>query len=147
MEFRPPAEEHADWDVEIKIKNPNQPGRWNVEYGSYNCAYLPTAAIFALILATPLPWSRRWLAMTLGFVLVHLFIALRVAVVPLYVMYVGGAIQRSEAQVRVAGVVLEGFANSPVATFVVPVVIWLLVTFRRSDLEAVLPRSAAEEAG
>jgi len=140
VELRPPAEEHAAWDVEMHMKNPKTSERWHVEYSSRGWAYLPTAAIVALILATPLAWSRRWIALATGLVLVHVFIALRVAGVVLYGMYWGGAIQLGEVQAKAAEVVLNGFSNSPVTTFVVPVVIWLLVTFRRSDLEAILLR-------
>lgn len=144
VEFRPPPEKHAAWDVEMHMKNPKTRKQWHVEYSSRGWAYLPTAAIVALIVATPLAWSRRWIALTAGLVLVHLFIVLRVAVLLFYAMYYGGVIQLSELQAKAAEGVLEGFSNSPVATFVVPVIIWLLVTFRRSDLEAILPRSAAE---
>ena len=147
VEFRPPAEHHAAWDIEMHMKNPSTSQRWYVEYSSRGWGYLPTAAIFALIAATPLAWSRRWMALAAGLVLVHLFIALRIAAVVLYGMYYGGAIRLSAVQAKAAEVVLHGFANSPVTTFIVPVVIWLLVTFRRSDLEAILPRSAAEAAG
>lgn len=145
VEFRPPTEYHVDWDVEMHMKNPKTQERWHVEYSSRGWGYLPTAAFVALILATPLAWSRRWIALTMGLVFVHLFIALRVGSVLLYGMYWGGAIQLGEVQAKAAYVMLEGFSNSPVATFVVPVVIWLMVTFRRSDLEAILPRSAAED--
>jgi hypothetical protein len=146
VELRPPAEEHAAWDVEMHMKNPGKPQRWHVEYSSRGWGYLPTAAIVALIVATPLPWSRRWIALAAGLVLVHIFIALRIAALLLYGMYWGGAIQLSEMQAKAAEVILHGFSNSPVATFVVPVVIWLLVTFRRSDLEAILLRRADEAA-
>ena len=146
VELRPPAEEHAAWDIEMHMKNLKTRERWHVEYSSRGWGYLPTAAIVALILATPLAWSRRWIALAAGLVLVHLFIATRIAAVILYGMYYGGAIKLSEMQAKAAEVVLHGFANSPVTTFVVPVVIWLLVTFRRSDLEAILLRSAAEAA-
>ncbi len=140
VELRAPAKEHAAWDVEMHMKNPRKPGRWHVEYSSRGWGYLPMAAIVALIVATPLAWSRRWMALAAGLVLVHLFIALRIAVVFLYGMYWGGAIRLSSAVAKAAEIALHGFSNSPVATFVVPVVIWLLVTFRRSDLEAILQR-------
>lgn len=146
VEFRPPAEYHAAWDIEMHMKNPSTRQQWFVEYSSRGWGYLPMAAIVALIVATPLAWSRRWISLAAGLVLVHLFIALRIAAVVLYGMYWGGAIQLGEMQAKAAEVVLHGFSNSPVTTFVAPVVIWLLVTFRRSDLEAILLRSAAEAA-
>jgi len=146
VEFRPPTVHQAAWDVEMHMKNPKTRESWHVEFRSHGWGYLPTAAIVALIVATPLAWSRRWMALIAGLVLVQLFIALRVAVLLLFGMYWGGAIHLSEVQAKAAEIALEGFSNSPVATFIVPVVIWLLVTFRRSDLEAILPRSAAEAA-
>ena len=140
VELRPPVEKHAAWDVEMHMKNPNKPQRWHMEYSSRGWGYLSTAAIVALIVATPLVWSRRWIALTAGLVLIHIFITLRIAAAVLFGLYWGGAIQLGEVQAKAAEIMLHGFSNSPVTTFVVPVVIWLLVTFRRSDLEAILLR-------
>ena len=138
VELGSPAQEHAAWDVEMHMRNPGKPQRWHGEYSSRGWGYLPTAAVVALIVATPLAWSRRWMALAAGLALVHIFIALRIAAAVLYGMYWGGAIRLSMVEAKAAEVVLHGFSNSPVTTFVVPVVIWLLVTFRRSDLEAIL---------
>jgi hypothetical protein len=146
VELGPPAEEHAAWDVEMHMKNPGTPFRWKMEYSSRGWGYLPTAAVVALILATPLAWSRRWFALTVGLVLVHIFIVLRIGAALFYSMYWGGAIPLSVVEAKAAEIMLNGFSNSPVTTFIVPIIIWLLVTFRRSDLEAVLRPSTGKAA-
>lgn len=47
-------------------------------FESIRQGYLPTALFLALVLATPLPWRRKWLGLLIGLLLVHLFIVLRV---------------------------------------------------------------------
>jgi hypothetical protein len=145
VELDAPAEEHAAWDVEMRMRKPGDPRSWHMEYSSRGWGYLPAAAVIALIIATPPAWSRRWMALAAGLVLVHIFIALRIAAAVLYGMYWGGAIRLSAAAARAAELVLHGFSNSPVTTFVVPVVIWLLVTATMSKSSA-FPSEACSRA-
>ena len=100
--------------------------------------YLPTAEVIALILALPIPWSRRWKALFWGLVLVNGFVVLRLEITLLYwfsgdrpfALYSPGPFW-SEVLVGAREVVVV----SPMLTFAVPVFIWILVTFRRGDLE------------
>ncbi len=44
------------------------------EIDSRSIGWVPTALTIALVLATPIPWTRRLLALAGGLVLIHLFI-------------------------------------------------------------------------
>ena len=100
--------------------------------------YTPTAFVIALILASPLPWTRRLGALVIGVLLVTVFVALRQCVFIVSVIY------RPEGFVATFRdfaywVFVESFAG----VFVIPLVIWLIATFRRRDLEAILQRTTS----
>lgn len=133
VELRAPAEPHAAWDVEMHFQEVRTQRRGHVEYSSRAWGYLPTAAVIALTLATPLTWPRRRRAVASGLVLVHVFIAARVAAAVVYALYVGHGVGLSDFTVRAAQVVLLSLSSSPVTTYAAAVVIWLIVAFRRED--------------
>lgn len=99
--------------------------------------YSPTVLVIALILATPIAWSRRGRAAIWGLLLVHGFIALRVSLTLAangfgadkgYALFhpgpfLRGALSRAE-------IILS---DDPTVTFMVPVLIWFLVAFRPSQ--------------
>ena len=98
--------------------------------------YSPTVLVIALILATPIPWSRRLRAATWGLLLVHGFIALRVS---LTLAANGFGADKGYALFH-PGPFLRGvlsraeliLSDDPTVTFMVPVFIWFLVAFRPS---------------
>lgn len=96
-------------------------------------AFAPTVLLLALILATPIPWSRRWRPLLWGLLLVHGFIAARMTLILLeafirMALWEPGPFWRGV----VTGLILT-FACSVVVSFAVPVLIWILVMFCRGD--------------
>jgi hypothetical protein len=95
--------------------------------------WVPTALTMALILATPIPWRRRGAALAGGLVLVHCFILFSLQAwiwdnsSDVSLMRLSGFWQ------EVAGELDYALINQLGASFSVPVVIWILVTFRRQD--------------
>ncbi len=103
--------------------------------------YLPTAEVVALIVATPIPWSRRWKSLLWGLLLVNGLVILRVAIALLYGFSGDHPIALySPGPVWIA--VLAGahrvFATWINFSYVAPLFIWIVVTFRRSDWERLL---------
>jgi hypothetical protein len=95
--------------------------------------WIPTALIIALVAATPIPWPRRLRALFLGLVLTQAFILASVAI------YIGN--ESTEVSLRVLSpfwkqVFADGeytLITQMGASFSVPLLIWILVTFREQD--------------
>jgi hypothetical protein len=100
--------------------------------------YLPTAELLALVLATSIPWSRKWKALLWGMLGVHAYIALRLASAVLYVL---SATQLSEFFTftptgnKIVHSIYEMAVQSVTISFATPALIWIVVTFRRGDFE------------
>ena len=89
--------------------------------------WVPTALLLALVAATPLPWSGRWLALLAGVVLVHGYL---LAVVAGYLWnQSGGLVPVSFLPYwpSLGDFLEETFVGQMGPSFVVPVLIWLLV--------------------
>ena len=110
-----------------------------VELDTRSIGWVPTALTIALILASPIPWRRRALALLAGLILVHAFILLTIQ----------AWIWNHAPDLSLAtttpfwSVVTDGLEYTLLtqlgASFSVPVLIWILVTFQRPDHEAKQP--------
>ena len=98
--------------------------------------YAPTTLLVALILATPLPWRRRLTALFWGLVLIHAWIAFSVLLLVVH-GYSGGNViaiyDVSPSTHKALAFMREVLVKAPVIKYTVPAVIWMLVSFRRSD--------------
>ena len=144
-------------DLTAKLSPVNEPGSLNdtrlhvgrqsgrfpggMSFEARRHGFVPTALLVSLILATPVPWRRRGSALAIGLVAIHGFLALRLWVTAL----LGLSVVRMDGQRLLP---LSRFLTDAVAlvdkllsddlhiTFVVPVLVWLLVTVRPDDLSA-----------
>jgi hypothetical protein len=95
--------------------------------------WLPTALTIALVAATPVPWFRRLMALATGLVLVHVFIFFSLQTwiwnsspdVALFTL--------SRFWKTVTDELAYACMNQLGISFTVPVLIWILVTFKRQD--------------
>lgn len=138
VRFEPLSDSKQGFDTEIIFghRRTNMKGR--IPNNSRISGYLPTIQVIALILATPIPWSRRWKALLWGLILVNAFIALRMEIRLLYYFSAESPMhlyQPSPFWHEVLGRTYEVFAYSTTLTFIAPIFIWIPVTFRRGDLE------------
>ncbi|NOX57903.1 MAG: hypothetical protein GXP29_03480 [Planctomycetes bacterium] len=105
--------------------------------------YLPTIEIIALILASSISWRRRLFSFVLGLIAIHLFIYLRLLLL-IRIWYSSTTpwqqYHPSETMFAFLHRVNEVINVSPTAGFVVPVLIWIAVTFRSSDWERIIRR-------
>lgn len=140
-------------DVEVLLKNRLTLATARFEGRSRLTGYQPTAYVIALILAVPLPWSRRLRALVWGVLLVTMYVQLRLMVL-LMVAFSGDTALALFAPGPILRALL-GFADwvvvrSFAGSFVFPLCIWFAVTFRRQDWNlmrrpAESPRSMAPD--
>ena len=136
VRFRASPSGREEMDAEIVIRNRRSPVAGTTPHNSRMTGYLPTAEVIALILATPIPWPRRWRALLWGVVLVHGFVALRLVITLLHWFSVEepwALYDPSPFWGNVLSTLFEFAVLAPTCTFLVPALIWILVTFRRSD--------------
>jgi len=108
-----------------------------VDLDTRSIGWVPTALVIALVLATPVPGSRRLRALFPGLLLVQGFILFSLQ----------ACIWNKSAELKLLTVtpfwkyLLDGLDYTLLtqmgASFSVPVLIWLLVTFRKQDLDLV----------
>ena len=114
-------------DSEFQLRERSCPKFVTIQHDGILTGYLPTAETIALVLATPIPWRRRWKALFYGIVLANGFIALRVYILLLYWF----SIERPCALYKPGQfwdkVLIRVFDSFNVGAFVVPVLIWILV--------------------
>lgn len=128
-----PAKFHPRGDVEMVLHNPHTGNILRMEYSSRDWAYLSIAASLALIIAVPRPWPTRFSAGGLLLTLTLLFVGLRVAVGAFYGLASLHAFSASDGIRRVAGFVLMSFSATPINSFVIPILLWLLVLYWTYD--------------
>ena len=148
-----PKNLHRVLDTRIALANRDQmdrEGRGPVRYlelDSRGVGWVPTVLTFALIVATPIPWLRRCWALLWGMLTVHGFILVSVAVyiwnnstdlalltvAPFWKQIIAGLEETLITQMGVS--------------FVVPVLIWILVTIRRQDVDARPRNGKSDELG
>lgn len=121
-------------DTEVRLTNVRGQQSWRIAYNSRYTGYMPTAAIIALTLATPVAWRRRWQALFWGMTFVHVFILVRFALSLVYNFRKVGLFVYGEFWSRTIQIAYEAISVSIVTSCVVPVLIWIAVALRREDL-------------
>lgn len=136
--FRPNSVEHPTEDTTVEFGNLRVPGaRGAFEIDTRNMGYLATAFLISLILATPIPWSRRLIGLLIGLALISVFAAFR-----LYLQLVDVYSQSNPLSVYTLSpfwqkgllILKKVLSMTPVTMYIAPVFVWILVCFRRSDL-------------
>ena len=106
-----------------------------IDLDTRSIGWVPTALTTALILASPVPWKRRLWALLAGWVLVQLFLLFSLQswiwdASPAVSLETLSPFWQSRAD-DLEYVLITQLG----ASFSVPLVIWVVVTFRRRDLE------------
>ena len=121
------------WDTETHLYRQGRADYWRIGQNSRYTGYLPTITLIVLVLATPVTWSRRGTALFWGLLLVHGFVAIRLAVSLMYGFRSIGLFIYGPTINRAVDITYEVVAISTVTSHVIPALIWVLVMFRRSD--------------
>ncbi len=108
-------------DTQMLLRNRRDSLKRDVSLSSRRIAYMPTAFLIALTLATPVPWARKRIAMLWGLIGVHINIAARLAILPATYIAARGE-DTSETLLRKLEWVLSG---SSAGWAIVPLIIWV----------------------
>lgn len=147
FQARPSAGNRCDTEIIMVRRNVEIANA--LSHDPHRQAYLPTATIIALILATPLPWVRRLTALLWGLAGIHAFIVLRMAITLLH-RFDGHDPWCLYALTPLLGKVLYGayeiIVRSGTSSFLIPVFLWILVCFRRADFQTALDGARGTDA-
>lgn len=133
VRFVPADPTKNKWDTETHLYRRGSTNFWRIGQNSRYTGYLPTITLIVLVLATPVTWSRRGTALVWGLLLVHGFVACRLAVSFVYGFRRIGLFDYAPSINRAVEITYEVVAISTVTSHVIPALIWVLVMFRRSD--------------
>lgn len=131
----------ARMDTEIRLNNTRTSTTAKMTSGSRFIGYVPTALVLSLVLASPVGLRQRAWAFLWGVVACNLYVVLRIGlgVVRRFTMNDDLAIWTPGF---VANFTIEAlfdiFVVSSIGGFVFPILIWVLVTFRRRDWDRLL---------
>lgn len=137
--LKPLDEQVSGRDTQIIIVNPNTKFRGRLNHSAYITGYLSTALQISLIAATPLAWKRRGIALLLGLLLVQIFIEIRILSALLHALGSPpplGMIAPGPTAAALFDRAHELLAVSPMSGFIAPVIFWIIVSFRQSDIES-----------
>ncbi len=129
-------------DTTLRLTARRSGTRLSMDIRAAYIGYRPTAFLVALVLATPMPWSRRGRALLWGLVGVSAFVAFRVW---LQVVDAFSDIEAMSVYLLspfwkgVLVTMIKVLAHAPAASYLVPACVWMLVAFRRSDWAAMAP--------
>lgn len=111
-------------------------------------AYLPTILLIALILASPVNWKRKLLALVLGLLLLTIFIMF---LQWLHLMFLSiratwlNLIDFSESKKNAYNLAYKYLVEMPGFSRFLVVLIWLMVTFRKEDLKIIIPKTISHK--
>lgn len=139
------GQQDPDRDTDFVLTNRDN-GSEYVFAGTSLKGYQPTAFLFCLILATPIPWSRRWRALLWGLAIVSVYAALRATLFLFYAFSEGNHLVQAMSENSTLPIFTPGpfgksvleylywvFVESFAGWMIVPLPIWALVCFWRGD--------------
>lgn len=108
----------------------------NLDFDAHAVGWKPLALLAALVIATPLPWGRRIRALAFGALAMHLY----------FLLFLFVAIWNESTEISL--LLLTPFWKSALnelktmlvsqLSLCLPVLIWVVVTFRREDMIGIL---------
>lgn len=129
-------------DTVVELTNLRTRSTASMETGSRFIGYVPSAFVLSLVLASPVSLRRKAWATLWGLLASQVFMVFRVGL---------GVLRRftmpddlsvwlpGPAANAVIEILFDVFVVSSIGGFVMPVLIWVLVTFRRGDWERMVP--------
>jgi hypothetical protein len=127
-------------DVAVYLRLPRADGGVKtVRTNTRGVGYFPTVVAASLILATPIPWSRRGRALFWGLVLVNVFVGVRLAIVLAYGWYYDSSAEPTLWS-RTALTAVAELSSGRVGSYLGPILIWIAVSFRRGDRALLLDK-------
>lgn len=116
-----------------------------VYFSSWQSGFLSTAFLLALVLASPVPMRRKLISAGIGLLLITLFVLFRLWINLMFSWDENPKLGVVEYSSFSSGLIqfLDGvFVKHIVVSFVVPLVLWILVTFGKGDLASIFGAKA-----
>lgn len=136
--FKPHPEKSARNDTVVEIESRRLSLRTTVGLSARQPAYVQTAFFTSLMLATPLPWSRRWISLIWGLLMVHISLLFWLASVIAYEVLLVRLESNPRADVTLGDLattlVHQCLAGEVVVMLLIPVVVWILVCLQLKPL-------------
>ena len=136
--LRPSSTLGPDHDTEFVLTNWRTGSEYSFAGSIRSQGYKPTALLFALIAATPVSLRRRGRALLWGLLCIHGYIAAKLSIFLLFAFSGDNALALFApewAARKALDFTHWVFVVSFAAWLIVPLPIWVLVTFRRGDWE------------
>jgi len=146
-----PGEEQGHLIAVVRLESQRRPFQATAEFKLILSFYLQFATLLALTAWTPVPWRRRWGAALLGLaalVVIQHFTVWLSLMRPL-MDHPASRLNFSPAEqgfVRSVWAVVV-LAARPATWMSIPVLLWILLTFRRGDFQKMLTPIAKPEGG
>lgn len=132
-----------DTELLLDIRHPEgRRGQAKLKIDAMYLGYKPTIFLIALVLSTPISWSRRGRSLAWGLLLVSGFVAFRVWLQLINNLSHPGPIQLYEFSGWFKAIIAGSariFIMSPATSYFVPVFIWALVAIRFDDITHLFP--------
>ena len=141
VRLSPAPREIPDFDTQVTLINTNvRNARGTFELATRKQGYLPMAFTIALIVATPIPLKRRALALVMALAAIGLIGGFQ-----FYLRFVNELSQPGPLNVYhltpfikgAVRILIKTLSLTPVTSYIVPVVIWAAVIFRRSQFPVI----------
>ena len=138
VRFGRPPQNDGEFDTEIILTRRTAKGfaQQRIPPIARTLGYMPTAMMVALVVATASPWKRRRWALVWGLAFVHAFIALRVGLL-LVEAFSQDTLLRlytlSAFWEKALNRAIPALVRAPAGSYIIPIMIWILVSFRASD--------------
>jgi hypothetical protein len=148
VDYLPLEQPTPGFDTRLAVTNRAAGLRRATPVSVRQIAWIPLCAVLALVVATPVPWSRRRRAALIAAGLALAFAVLRVGLKVLYEASDEGLglVELGPGTRAVLEHAVHATFQSVVASVTVPVVIWVLATFRAGDLRRLLEGAPVEPA-
>lgn len=136
-----PEKSSGTFDTDLNVLNTTNKSIGTQPLKAQYRGYAPTLLLSSLILATPVTWVRRGIALVIGWIVLQIWIALGIFLLVLKAYVTPGELMLyswGDASRSVLNFITEVISTSTATQFAVPVLIWVLVTFRASDAARLL---------
>ncbi len=132
-------------DTTINVLHRPTGGTVWMRLSSREIGYFPTAVVTALILATPATWRKRLTAWLIGIVAVYGFVGIRLLIIILFYANRDLAAMSGDPTFWQKGVSqgIHFIGTGHALSYIIPIIIWALVSIRRQHIEMALGSSAA----
>ena len=112
----------------------------NADFNTRYRGYIPTVFFISLLLASPIPWKRKLFSFIAGMILLTAVIMLKQWIHLMYICQQTDFLSLynfTPEEQKKLDFYYVNFANYSGSSLIIVIVIWLLVTFRKSDLEII----------